>query len=39
MNIDGMRLSHVWRAKVRTRETDYKEWTEEAWHGALPGQG
>jgi hypothetical protein len=39
LNVDGMRLSHVWRAKVLTRETDYKEWTEEAWHGALPGQG
>ena len=39
LQVDGMRLGHAWRAKVLTRETDYKDWLEEAWQGFLPSLG
>ncbi|CAM5218346.1 hypothetical protein CDEF62S_01316 [Castellaniella defragrans] len=39
LHVDGMRLGHAWRATVLTRETDYKNWFEEAWHGFLPSLG
>jgi hypothetical protein len=39
LHVDGMRLFHVWRARVLTRETDYKDWREEVWHGSVPGLG
>lgn len=37
LHVDGMRLVHVWRARVRRRETDYGDWIEEAWEGSVPG--
>lgn len=39
LHIDGMRLCHVWRARVLKRETDYGEWREEVWHGSVLGPG
>jgi hypothetical protein len=39
LHVDGMRLGHVWRAKMRTRETDYKDWVEEVWQGSVPSLG
>ena len=37
LHIDGMRLCHVWRARVLTRETDYGDWREEVWQGSVLG--
>lgn len=37
IHIDGMRLSHVWKARVLRRDTDYGEWREEVWHGSVLG--
>jgi hypothetical protein len=39
LNVGGMRLCHVWRARVLTRETDYKNWGEELWQGSVPDLG
>lgn len=39
LHIDGMRLCHVWRARVLTRETDYGDWREEVWQGSVLGLG
>lgn len=39
LHIEGMRLWHVWRARVLRRDTDYGEWREEVWHGSVPGPG
>lgn len=39
LHVDGMRLCHVWKARVLTRETDYKEWREEIWQGSVLGLG
>jgi hypothetical protein len=39
LHIDGMRLCHVWRARVLRRDTDYGEWLEEVWHGSVPELG
>ena len=35
LHIEGMRLCHVWRARVLTRETDYGDWREEVWQGSV----
>lgn len=35
LHIDSMRLCHVWRAKMLTRETDYGDWREEVWQGSV----
>jgi hypothetical protein len=37
LDIDSMRLCHVWRARVLTRETDYGHWREEVWQGSVIG--
>lgn len=37
LHVDGMRLCHVWRARVLKRETDYGDWREEVWHGSVSG--
>lgn len=37
LHTDGMRLCHVWRARVLKRETDYGDWREEVWHGSVLG--
>jgi len=39
LHVDGMRLCHVWRARLLTRETDYKDWCEEVWQGSVLGLG
>lgn len=39
LHVDGMRLCHVWRARVLKRETDYGDWREEVWHGSVLGIG
>jgi hypothetical protein len=39
LHIEGMRLWHVWRARVLRRDTDYGEWREEVWHGSVLGLG
>ncbi|MCX7251592.1 MAG: hypothetical protein NTX37_08860 [Burkholderiales bacterium] len=39
LHIDSMRLCHVWRARVLTRETDYGDWREEVWQGSVLGLG
>lgn len=39
LHIDSMRLCHVWRARVLTRETDYGDWCEEVWQGSVLGLG
>lgn len=39
LHIDNMRLCHVWRARVMTRETDYGDWREEVWQGSVPALG
>lgn len=38
LHVSGLRLVHVWRAQVLRRETDYKDWVEEAWQGSVPGR-
>lgn len=37
LHVDGMRLAHVWRTRVRRRETDYGDWIEVAWEGPVHG--
>jgi hypothetical protein len=39
LHVDGMRLCHVWRARVLKRETDYGDWREQVWQGSVHGLG
>lgn len=36
LQVDGMHIRQLWRARVRTRETDYGNWNDETWMGSLP---
>ena len=35
MHVEGMRILQLWRVHVRTRETDYGDWTDETWIGEI----
>lgn len=39
LHVDGMRLCHMWRARVLKRDNDYGDWREEVWHGSVLGIG
>lgn len=39
LHVEGMRLCHVWRVTVQSRETDYGEWREEVWQGSIVDLG
>lgn len=39
LHVDGMRLCHVWRVTVQTRETDLADWRQEVWQGSVRGLG